>query len=1391
MAHNHNILLATDVDLSEKNIIARAKEQLVLHNRNRVKKEVKHLKSSGVTVDKDKQQQLIDMYANDAESVEMFEHFKYAVFTELANHNVMRKTIHNLNELGLFSGVVERFDIQRIPENNGNLLEYDVLINQGIANKLLMPSCMQLYNKTYEHIRQYVNRNHLDIEIDDISLLVKIFGMYTINKNFDDLELYERYDLKSNLDFANQLAILYFRNDQGYENILNAFAHRTTAISSFTTTRIISNKLLATLLMNGSGDDTWTIPEYDATGALVYCDAISPLVSNNAVSCFESTYTTDSSNMMVYATRTLGELLLMITNESRMGIAKEDREQIYMTYCGIRPTSNEYHYWNGLQVYDIDLKLWDGSVYDFKEVLYSYLVEFNWFLWVCVSASGRGIHIYTKVAPPHHNNIVLVDNEQVAKYWYMVNYANKLATIYDIIWRIQTDSATSVKFKSTDFEEKELRFMDNSVGRITSGIRLTYDAKPLVNPNFIDMHPGLNLIQTVQGFADMPSISNTILRPTKLNIKLIDRIDELTMPIEKDESADLSQYVTMCNDSSEFQALDRSGINYTSRYNVCNTLASLMGKDGLAIAHTILQSKQCKNVDEINSFYSCAISNNKKPTKLGIEILKKHGIIKSVADELKDELTVGFKYDIKRSIERSLKNKVLSNTIELAHDEYIGDKMDILTNPDLPSCITNDKINILLAPPGTGKTEFIKSLARQGKRIMLVLPYISVIQNKIENEPEILSMFECYYGSKDIKDLEYGVNAVTTFDKFSKANYEKISKMFDYIMIDESHLLFTSSYRIEATSKTIRKIKDLYYISSNDPFAAKICLLTGTETGESYFFGNIANIIRISKKSLTKTMEFIICDDILDSVTRVAYKAHLLITDGYKILIPTNKGEIYSEKIIGMIEYLLGRTVKYGYYKRSNTEQEICKLINEKNTVGDYDIVFCSNYLSVGVDINDGGRFNRNVKFASIYLGPFAGYEIEQFNARIRKTGIKSIYCIQTQKSDGTILEALVNEPNLILQLTQEDVNNFSDDKAISTAKQNFIAQYDPVLHNISTPGFGYLNGKIQFNLEEYELISFENKYGECMQHPVKVARELARYGYDVTVSTEFDGLGESIQKELKRIGIEAAKQEKTRKHSLLVGTFIELVEKNTYVNEHGLEFTDIVGWIGKNPDLITEDRDMESYIEIKFDLFATPTSVIVKNKEALNAMYKSAKYLLSKYSVSKILDIINSFVGDDGILKQKQFQRSLNLLRLVENADANELSESLNMMLTKIYDFVDQFDSNPDFKMGYNAYMSTLDAWTNDYVDSLGIRLNTIYAYDKVKDVVIELLSDIATKSHSKAGISFRYNKLPDQNSNNVTNRRSVDVMIKNMFKITESETPTATSKSRDKHITLTTIKF
>lgn len=257
--------------------------------------------------------------------------------------------------------------------------------------------------------------------------------------------------------------------------------------------------------------------------------------------------------------------------------------------------------------------------------------------------------------------------------------------------------------------------------------------------------------------------------------------------------------------------------------------------------------------------------------------------------------------------------------------------------------------------------------------------------------------------------------------------------MFDYICIDESHLLFTSSYRIETTSNAVKRLKELYYYSSNDPFAAKILLFTGTSTGEYVHFSKIGNFITFRKKSHTKRMEFLICDDTLDALTRLSAKAADLINTGYKLLIPTNKGEIYSEKVIGMVEYLLGRNVKYGYYKRSNSEEEICRMINEQNTVGDYDIVFCSNYLSVGVDIVD------KCEFASIYLGAFSGYEIEQFNARIRRTGIRSVYCLPTNDSSGHTNILLMEEPNLVLKLTDEDQLKFIDDKSIAMKSKMFL----------------------------------------------------------------------------------------------------------------------------------------------------------------------------------------------------------------------------------------------------------------------------------------------------------------------------------------------------------------
>ena len=1376
-------ITAEEIDNNKKQIFKNVEAEVVKYIRQRLSKETRELKAKmqidnpDWTLSKEEKDSIKERILNDDET-KAYKEYQFELQKKKSeNYFVVRETIQDLNELNEFSADIERIGLQTFE----NFKTFKELIQLNIT-------LLDRFNKYKEirkqNIQKYLNsysNKKLLFKEDDITLCAILTEQYKVTKDYDDIDLFDKFGMESNLDISNKLGDYYLHkyvneNEQKNSNIINNWFAEGSGVNSildkFVSKKLITNKLLGQLLLTNSG-----------TGRTSF-------ISNNSVTCYSSMYITTKNNKYTYVTRTLGELLFEITNPKNGTLDKSERQQIYSTYDGTRPSSDEYYKWNGLQVFDIDLKEWEQCSPQMVEILkkkiFEYLNDFHWFLWVAKSASGKGIHIYTKVAPPHHIYTDVTKNEYISKYWFNVNYAHKSSIIYDTLYRIHNDSSNTIRFKDSDFnDEFELRFLDNVVRRITAGIRLTWDNNILVNHDFIDLHPAIGLSQSLPG-----DIYKVLLRDTKFQNKLIDHIDnELKVDKIDDikqsaqiEEIDLSKY-EFAGELTQIQPLPRSNINYNTRYHVCNTLAALFGKEGLSIAHSILQSELCKNVKEINSFYTCAISNKKEPSKLGLDILKKAGVIKQVKADIKEYVDNKYKNHIRKLIENALQNELLKPSIELNKNEYLGDKVDILLNP-AKGGFTNSKINVLLSPPGSGKTHFLIQLAKSGKRILLVEPFISVIKNKVEKDTDLMKIFQVFYGDKKLDELEPNINAVSTFDKFSKCNYEKLSRMFDYICIDESHLLFTSSYRIEATSQSVKKIKELFFISSNDPFAAKIIMMTGTETGESFYFGEISNIIRVTKPALDKQLEFLICDDNLDAITRLSYKAYQLLTDGYRLLIPTNKGEIYANKLIGMVEYLMGRQVKFGYYKRSNTEQEICRLINDSMTVGDYEIIFCSNYLSVGVDIID------KHKFASVYFGPFSGFEVEQFNARIRKTGIKSIYCVQTEKQDGTTSDVLIEEPRLALKITDEDVEHFNDDKQIAKAKQTFIAEYDPVLHKITTPGFSYLNGAIRFNLEEYELVSFENKYLECMCHPVKVARELSKYGYKISVSPEYDGLPEDKQEELKKIGIEAARQEKIRKHNLLVGTFLGLIDNNYHKSEEGLEFVDIISYLGKHRDIIYEDREQEDFVKILYNIFAVPEQVLVKSKEAFDAMFLPAKYLISKYSTQKAKDIILQYVDDTGILKQKQFKRAINLLKLLDKSESNDLSEPVFKSIEKIYDWVDKFMMNKSFRVSYNSYQATLDQWTNEYIDTLGIKVASTYGFEKIRDSLVEMLNDIALKNTSKDGIRFEYNKLPDQDGALSKYRKSIDTMIENMFSIT-SEVVSSSKRVRQNHVILSEQPF
>lgn len=1411
------MLLPSELIISEKNINKEIEQRIISYNKNKLKKEILvfqnerriELNNEAYKLTPEEKKQTLEKRINSNDVIQLKEKLYKQITKEKEDFIDLRSDLYGLNKVNL-TNLQEYIHIEK-----SNLYSFDKLpkFNDLLLSSLkfknifyiILKEKREMIENLFKPNKDFDKNKVEDLKYNSLQTILKIRDMYEVSDDTEDYELFDKYDFKTNIDFCedlSQLLIETVKYGDNYSNFLNEFTYKNTLIkfqniNEIIKTKAISNKFLAILFSN-------------------------KYISNNEITCFENMFDTTRTNRDVYMTRTLGELLIEITNHENINVSKEKRQQIYMTYDGTRPESDEYHKWNGLQIFDLDLKDWinlGGNIDELKSLLHNMLQNFSWYLWICKSASGNGLHIYSKVSPPLHLFTEIKLNEYIGKYIHRINFLTKRQVVYDLLYRLHINKSNDINFSEIKdygyYKEAngeltgksfENKYLDNVTGRITAGIRLAFDTAPLINPNFIDLPVGFALTKNIEGIEES-NIQDIFVIKTKDNLynNFIREIDE-ELAIENEEqynefisgqrsnmreTVDLSKYEGMVNLSSdldEIKAIPKSQVNYFTRYNICNTLAALFSKDALPLAHILLDSQGNNNVGEINSFYSCAISNRKEPSKVGLELLKKFGVIKSIQPELQQEVAKTFKDELKDKINQVLDNDLINVDYHLGEDEYLSTRQD-----DLEKQISGEYVNIILSPPGSGKTQFIINLALQGKRILLALPYVSVIKNKIENDAKIRKHFDIFYGSADFRQIENNRNIVTTFDKLSRANYEKIARMFDYIFIDESHLLFTSQYRIETTSNVIKKIKDLYYISNNDPFAAKMVLLTGTEVGEANYFSKVAQTIRLSKKSHTKTMEFLVCDDTLDAITRMSVKIAELLKDDYKIMIPTNKGELYTEKLVGMIEHLLNRPIKYGYYKRSNIEQEICKLINEENTVGEFEVIFCSNYLSVGVDINDD-----NIKFASIYLGNFSAYEIEQFNARIRRESIKSMYCIVTQKADHTINNDLLFEPDLILRITDDEAMNFIDDKSIASAKNEFLATYDPILKKITTPGFSVVNGRIDFVVEEYELISFETKYSLCMEHPIKVARELAKYGYSVSVSDEFIGLNKAEQEKLKKLGIESMHNEKKRKHNLLVGTFIDLINNNNYTNEHNLEFHNLMDWIQKNMEKVIEDRELvneddpeqELFVKPIYDLFATPVEVIVKNREALEKMLKSARFLIKRYSETKAINIIMQYVDSEGILKQKYFQRSINLLKLIDSSEANELAEPIAKSLDKMYNFVDQFETNKTYRIGYETWNSQLDTWVNEYVDDLGIKLSTKYAYDKIRDGLTEMMSDLSTRQTSKNGIRFSYNKLPEQDSSLILNRRSIDSLVTNMFNITEHVIQNK-KKLKDKHIVLETQEF
>lgn len=162
-------------------------------------------------------------------------------------------------------------------------------------------------------------------------------------------------------------------------------------------------------------------------------------------------------------------------------------------------------------------------------------------------------------------------------------------------------------------------------------------------------------------------------------------------------------------------------------------------------------------------------------------------------------------------------------------------------------------INLLCSPAGSGKTSMVLQLDEKGFRCLFIVPTQAIIKNKkLKNLVPV-------YGTTDIqKHIQSRKSIICTFDKASQLKVSDYDK-FDYIIIDESHLLFTESYRMKPMVLLLQKIENYILNVRNNTEktlrSTNIILMSGTPTGEELYFGLDKNDEILTKKKCLSMLE--------------------------------------------------------------------------------------------------------------------------------------------------------------------------------------------------------------------------------------------------------------------------------------------------------------------------------------------------------------------------------------------------------------------------------------------------------------------------------------------------------------------------------------------------------
>lgn len=836
--------------------------------------------------------------------------------------------------------------------------------------------------------------------------------------------------------------------------------------------------------------------------------------------------------------------------DHRLATLKASKERLpntYTTCTGIRPLKNDITQWNGGLVLDVDIRKalfarlgldaedthqgrYTSVLREFRKQLHANLCRYHWYLWTTFSATLGGVHIRTK------SDIAIVDrafdeylsseaagtptsNDRYALL-YNINALCKYVVCYDELLRAAR--VFNEAYGLGDDLEWVAGAVDASCLKISQGMCVAYDPELALNPNFKDAPLYLDLYDSRlpddSPFLRIESIRTFLKRANPLCG------NPAASKVPRTSAAPQSEMGNIDSDCDlDFAAFRQAEARYER---------SPEGRNALYWRVVTYLYKEFTGADAEATVALCRkLFDPQSRHSLEHEI---RATVQSVAKS---------DYKVSSSI-RSLMTQVLctnrwqamirederpfeltfepQNTYELQPDEYVGRYIH-----EILGRITPGQSMILVSGTGTGKTEGVMALAMDElhtggnlfsnvkytgthAKMLIIEPFKSIVMSKFRKyEPHV----HLIYGTHE-DDPKSDV-CIAIIDKVIKSvDLGTFARpRFDYIVIDESHLLTISEYR--------RKCGLLLDYLCSQRINSKIIYMTGTPVFERRFLPEDTVCVRLTKAAQHPKRVNIFTQYVRPlTVMRRAIAEE--IRCGRKVICVL-RSKSHQAGIVQAAEEILRRKVRWDVFYSDAAETPLARNIVERKTLGDTELAFVTSVFSVGVDLE--GEENA-VMYTYQELN---GVAVDQYANRLRRVPIEfNMYGRYLQKDYRP------------LKSFERDMSKVDDDILLarlnSGAEQARAARR--ILEHADMPYIVYDEeiGRYAINSTLYDMHRYYRAWEGWSAQWQVCAEYLRKMGYEVDIDPKREAQAAADPKSSKQIS-----QEKTQRRNERYDRFMKI----------------------------------------------------------------------------------------------------------------------------------------------------------------------------------------------------------------------------------------------------------